>query len=47
MSSVPQRTSRCGLDTVELSRMESLLADRTPAELADIFTGAELQDAGE
>ena len=46
MSSAPARTSCCGLDTVELARMESLLRDRTPAELADLFTARELEDAG-
>ena len=46
MSGAPARTSRCGLDTVELARMETLLRDRTPAELADLFTARELEDAG-
>jgi KDO2-lipid IV(A) lauroyltransferase len=46
MSSAPARTPRCGLDTVELARMEHLLRDRTPAELADLFTTRELEDAG-
>lgn len=38
--------SRCGLDTVEIARVETLLRDRTPAELGDLFTAAEFQDAG-
>jgi phosphopantetheine--protein transferase-like protein len=46
MNPAPTRTPRCGLDTVELARMESLLRDRTPAELADLFTARELEDAG-
>ena len=40
------RTSRCGLDTVEIPRMQSLLQDRTPAELAGLFTARELEEAG-
>lgn len=46
MNSASARTSRCGLDTVELSRMEILLQNRAPAELADLFTARELEDAG-
>jgi phosphopantetheine--protein transferase-like protein len=46
MSTAAVRTSRCGLDTVEIPRMESLLRDRTPAELADLFTPRELEEAG-
>jgi holo-[acyl-carrier-protein] synthase len=46
MSSAPARSSRCGLDTVEIARVESLLRDRTPAELGDLFTVCELGDAG-
>lgn len=46
MSSTQARTPRCGLDTVELVRMESLLRDRSPTELADLFTARELEDAG-
>ena len=46
MNSAPARTSRCGLDTVELARMESLLRDRTAAELADLFSVREIEDAG-
>lgn len=47
MSSAPTRTARCGLDTVELGRFESLLQDRTTAELAQWFAASELEDAGE
>jgi phosphopantetheine--protein transferase-like protein len=46
MSSAPARTARCGLDTVEVARLQRLLQDRTPAELADLFTALELEDAG-
>jgi KDO2-lipid IV(A) lauroyltransferase len=40
-------TSRCGIDTVEVSRVEKLLADLQPDELRKIFTERELQDAGQ
>jgi len=46
MRAAGEQRPQCGLDMVEIARMESLLRDRTPAELADIFTGAELEDAG-
>ena len=46
MTSAPARTSRCSSDTVELARIESLLRDRTPTELAGLFTAHELEDAG-
>jgi KDO2-lipid IV(A) lauroyltransferase len=39
-------TARCGLDTVAISRFERLLADRASAGLEDLFTQAELADAG-
>jgi len=35
-----------GLDTVEIARVERLLRERTPEELARLFTETELQDAG-
>lgn len=46
MRSASSQTTLCGLDTVELQRVESLLQGRTPAELADLFTARELDDAG-
>jgi len=46
MSLGHEQTSRCGLDTVELARVESLLRDRSPAELRDLFAARELEDAG-
>jgi phosphopantetheine--protein transferase-like protein len=46
MNSAPVRASRCGLDTVELARIEHLLRDRSAAELADLFTAREIEDAG-
>ena len=46
MRTKPAQRSHCGLDTVEIARMEILLQDRTPAELGDLFTTRELEDAG-
>jgi KDO2-lipid IV(A) lauroyltransferase len=46
MSEAPP-TSRCGIDTVEISRVERLLADLQADELRKIFTERELQDAGQ
>jgi phosphopantetheine--protein transferase-like protein len=37
---------RCGLDTVEIARVERFLRDQTPAELARLFSTRELDDAG-
>ncbi len=37
---------RQGIDTVEISRIEKLLADLDPEALLDFFTEAELSDAG-
>ena len=37
---------RCGLDTVELARVERLLRDKTSEELASLFSSQELSDAG-
>ena len=40
-------SNRCGIDTVEISRVEKLLRDKTPEDLKQFFTGQELQDSGE
>lgn len=47
MNTDSQSSSRCGLDTVEIARMEKLLRDTPPEELTKLFTPAELSDAGE
>jgi KDO2-lipid IV(A) lauroyltransferase len=39
-------TSRCGIDTVEISRVQKLLDDLLPDELARLFSTQELDDAG-
>ena len=45
MSDAPP-TARCGIDSVEISRVEKLVADLQPDELARFFSATELQDAG-
>jgi len=42
---VPPGT-RCGIDTVEIARMERLLLAHTPESLAQLFSPTELSDAG-
>lgn len=39
--------SRCGLDVVELARMERMLAELEPGELRRLFTERELEQAGD
>jgi KDO2-lipid IV(A) lauroyltransferase len=39
-------TGPCGIDTVEVARMEKLLEGSTPAELKRLFSEQELNDAG-
>lgn len=38
--------SRCGIDSVEISRMERLLSQTPPDELAKLFSAQELADSG-
>ncbi len=38
--------ARCGIDTVEIARIEKLVRDKTPEELGRLFSLQELQDAG-
>ena len=40
-------TTRCGVDTVEIARIERLLAETPSGELRKLFSAQELQDAGE
>jgi len=44
IESSPQ--ARCGLDTIELARVEKLVQDKTTEELRSLFTAQELADAG-
>jgi len=47
VSSEPVAESRCGIDSVEIARIERLVAQTPPADLARLFTPTELADAGE
>ena len=38
---------RCGIDTVEIIRIERLLRDTPPADLGKLFSAHELEDAGD
>jgi KDO2-lipid IV(A) lauroyltransferase len=40
-------TTRCGIDTVEISRIERLLVESAPEDLERIFTTQELADSGD
>jgi len=46
MSPGPPQGSRCGLGTVEVARIERMLQEHRPEELAQLFSGQELVDAG-
>ena len=39
--------ARCGIDTVEIARIERLLRETPPADLGKLFSAEELRDAGE
>ncbi len=39
--------TRCGIDSVEIERVERMLAETPAAELPKIFSTQELADAGE
>ena len=47
MSPVVATGTRCGIDTVEIARVEKLVRDKTPEELGRLFSLQELQDAGD
>ena len=42
-----QDAARCGVDTVEIARIERLLAETAPADLEAFFSAQELADAGD
>ena len=46
-ASVPDTATRCGIDTVEVARIERLLAETAPEDLHRFFTAQELDDSGE
>jgi KDO2-lipid IV(A) lauroyltransferase len=43
----PEGAARCGVDTVEIARIERLLAQTPPAALGQFFSAQELLDAGD
>ena len=46
MKPEPPQGTRCGLDTVEISRIERLLKEHRPEDLGQLFSQQELADAG-
>jgi KDO2-lipid IV(A) lauroyltransferase len=47
MADVAEPAGRCGIDTVEIARVERLLRETPAADLAQLFSAAELHDAGD
>ena len=47
MTTGARPTQRCGIDAVEIARIERLLGQTPPAELTRFFTPQELADAGD
>ena len=47
MSTLPAPATLCGIDTVEIARIERLLEETPAGDLARIFSSAELADSGE
>ena len=47
MTGAAGATGRCGIDTVEITRVERLLRETPAADLAKLFSAEELRDAGE
>lgn len=46
-SAIPGGATRCGIDTVEIARVERLLAQTAPEDLGRFFTAQELSDSGD
>ncbi len=46
-SSLPDGAARCGVDTVQIARIERLLVQTPADELTSFFSAQELQDAGD
>ena len=42
-----EAAARCGVDTVEIARIERLLAETAPEDLGNFFSPQELADAGD
>src|SRR5436309_9163431 len=47
MTSADTPLQRCGIDSVEIARIERLLREHAPEDLTRFFTARELDDAGE
>jgi KDO2-lipid IV(A) lauroyltransferase len=47
MVNAAEAAGRCGIDTVEIARVERLLRETPAADLANLFAAEELRDAGE
>ncbi len=47
MADAAQSATRCGIDTVEIARIERLLRETPPEDLLKIFSPEELRDSGE
>lgn len=47
MADAAQSATRCGIDTVEIARIERLLRETSPEDLLKIFSPEELHDSGE
>ena len=47
MAAEPERSTRCGIDTVEIARIERLLRETPSEDLRKLFSAEELRDAGE
>src|SRR4029077_7870159 len=47
MADVAASATRCGIDTVEIARIERLLRETSPEDLLKIFSPEELLDSGE
>jgi KDO2-lipid IV(A) lauroyltransferase len=46
MADVPAPAGRCGIDTVEIARIERLLAETPAEDLTKLFSDGELEDSG-
>jgi KDO2-lipid IV(A) lauroyltransferase len=46
-AAIADAATRCGIDTVEIARIERLLAATAPADLQRLFTAQELADSGD
>lgn len=47
MLEAPASSARCGIDTVEIARVERLLRESPPDDLAKLFSADELRDSGD